>query len=128
MYGPREIPRRADFSLEGVLSTHWHSAQWNAQNRDKDKELAIALREALLPAVCVVRLFKLLSFESLLIFKISFAAPPAQVPSRRVRDPPGGLVRPSRRGAVVRHHVRRHGAGRGRHTHAGHRGGSELGE
>lgn len=62
VYGPREIPRRSDFSMKGVLSCSFDRAPFaspkrlgygNNRDESEEKELAITLKEALEATVCM---------------------------------------------------------------------------
>jgi len=62
VYGPREIPRRSDFSMNGVLSCSFSRAPFASPKRQapgsntddsEEKEMAIALKEALEATVCM---------------------------------------------------------------------------
>merc|ERR1739844_624800 len=62
VYGPREIPRRSDFSMKGVLSCSFDRAPFaspkrlgygNSRDESEEKELAITLKEALEATVCM---------------------------------------------------------------------------
>lgn len=62
VYGPREIPRRSDFSMKGVLSCSFIRAPFASPKRQasgsnvddsEEKEIAIALKEALEATVCM---------------------------------------------------------------------------
>jgi len=62
VYGPREIPRRSDFSMNGVLSCSFSRAPFASPQRkapgssaddSEEKEMAIALKEALEATICM---------------------------------------------------------------------------
>jgi len=59
VYGPREIPRRSDFSMKGVLTCEFKFAPFSCLSRrghqaDKEeKELGLVLKDALESSVCL---------------------------------------------------------------------------
>ncbi len=67
VYGPREIPRRSDFSMKGLLLCHFTRAPFSSSRRGRrsramgrrtdpeEQETGLALQEALASTVCLVR-------------------------------------------------------------------------
>ena len=62
VHGPREIPRRSDFSMKGVLACHVQLAPFSAAASRRApgvdheaRELANIVKEALEATVCLVR-------------------------------------------------------------------------
>lgn len=64
VYGPREIPRRSDFSMKGILTVNFRLAPFSqegprvkeAHNNDQsvEREISLVLQEALKATVCLV--------------------------------------------------------------------------
>ena len=63
VYGPREIPRRSDFSMRGILNCTLEQTPYarvvrsppmSAQNPDAEEDMSISLGQALEATVCMV--------------------------------------------------------------------------
>ena len=89
VYGPREIPRKSDFTMKGILNCTIERTPFSGSKRKapgsrgdlEEDEMSKLLSEALEATVCMVSFFKGF-FRKIIIF-ITAAPPTSQCPKIR---------------------------------------------